>query len=118
MGNKHCHNHDDFEDDYIDSFSDPCGDPDPCSDRWYRERARDRRAKRQGAMIALIVAGVVAVAAVAFFLFAYGIVVFDDNGKPVVVAEDKEKRGPTDKVVINADKIVIDEKHDKKDKHD
>lgn len=116
MGNKHCHNHDDFcEDDYIDSYSDPCGDPDPCSERWARDKSRDRRAKRQGAMIALIIAGVVAVAAVAFFLFAYGIVVFDD-GKPVIVAEDHKGPSTTDKVIINADKIIIDKNkhHDKK----
>lgn len=92
-------------------YTGDCADPDPCTERWHIDKVRDRKAKRQGATIALIIAGIVAVAAVAFFLVAYGIVVFDENGKPIVIKDDNVKS--TDKIVINAEKIVID----KKDRH-
>ena len=119
MGHKHsC---DDF--DYVDSYTDACGDPDPCSERWARDRARERRAKRQGATVALIVAGVAAVAALAFFLVASGIVVFD-NGN-VEIGDGNNNDGGnnggandgnvvinTDKIGISTDKIIV-----KKDKH-
>lgn len=113
MGHKHeC---DDY--DYIDSFSDACSDPDPCSERWARDKARSRRAKKQGAVIALVVAGVVAVAAFAFFLVATGIVVFDNGevgngGTPIGNGGTGQITINTDKIGIDTDKIIV-----KKDKH-
>jgi len=102
--------------DYVDSSIDACSDPDPCAERFARDKARNRRAKKQAATIALIAAGVVAVAAFAFFLVASGIVVFnsgapDENG----ISKGGTIVINTDKIGISTDKIIVD-KH-KKDRH-
>lgn len=109
------------DDNYL-RYNGDCGDPDPCAERWYINEARGRKARKQGATIALIVAGVAAVVGLAFFLVAQGIVVLDD-GKVVVSsnpgpAEPKDVNISADKVGITADKVIVDKDKKYKDKHD
>ena len=108
------------DDEHYLHYSGDCGDPDPCAERWHINEVRSRKAKKQGATIALIVAGVAAVVGLAFFLVAQGIVVLDDDGRVIVgqpapAPEPKDININTDTVGITADKVIVDK--DKK-KHD